>query len=772
MVMTWERIRFILASGLLILAWRKLNQWYAFRERDIFLLFLICSVAGFALAIPRNWWSKLRAVRRDRLLAVGFLLLLALPWAEWFQFSDVGIREDWTAQLFFQAIFLLGVLLLFRIFPVLSQFMSATLQWSLQRLSQRRLSFFLIPVFFFCFAAGIEFFLFQRLPLIQDSAAYLFQAKIFREGRIFAPAPPEPEFFSVFGDMLVLQKDRWFSMYQPGYPLLLALGLFLNAEWLVTPLLGAGIVWLWMFYIRRWHQPGLAILFGILALFSPFLLLMSSTWMVFVPELFLLSLLLVAIRLQMDEERQTLNVLLFFNVAFLMTVRAFSSVCFVAPLILYTVYNKIRARSYGTILAICLGFVSGAGVLLYYQAQTTGDPFLAAYAMEYPDLKLGFGGDPLYEHTLSKGLANVSNNILGINTWLNGWLSGSLLFIVIGIVRGKAWQQWDLVLFVCAVTLMLFYFSFFYQDLIFGPRYYFPLAPILLFLIARSAFPSPHSLTRAGNVTVPALLFFCLVSFFPFSPGRYLNRYEPASTVWGMLNRAVEREEGRLLVFLESSARDYLVGWNDPFLRGRAIVVRSLEGRNEEIQKHYPQHRPVYFRSDTGEGALSANSTFRLFDEPDRNPPGYLSLFKFAEAVRAASQYSDVDLFDVCYSEELRYSNATLQIQFVRDKLNSEERSPKDYRYWFRQGLFHLAIAVLMPKSEAESKSKNWHQTFDFAEFERQLKVASLSLRRSGETGLILLTEVEKAMKRIDRNGDSVLSPEESRRYLDTRLFI
>jgi hypothetical protein len=108
----------------------------------------------------------------------------------------------------------------------------------------------------------------------------------------------------------------------------------------------------------------------------------------------------------------------------------------------------------------------------------------------------------------------------------------------------------------------------------------------------------------------------------------------------------------------------------------------------------------------------------------------------------------------------------------VRDKLNSEERSPKDYRYWFRQGLFHLAIAVLMPKSEAESKSKNWHQTFDFAEFERQLKVASLSLRRSGETGLILLTEVEKAMKRIDRNGDSVLSPEESRRYLDTRLFI
>src|SRR5262249_8824267 len=66
------------------------------------------------------------------------------------------------------------------------------------------------------FAAVVASSLLERMPHVQDSVAYLFQAKIFASGRLWADLPPTPEFFE--HEFVVMRDGRWFGKYPPGFP--------------------------------------------------------------------------------------------------------------------------------------------------------------------------------------------------------------------------------------------------------------------------------------------------------------------------------------------------------------------------------------------------------------------------------------------------------------------------------------------------------------------------------------------------------------------------
>ena len=68
------------------------------------------------------------------------------------------------------------------------------------------------------------------------------------------------------GDHLVVTNGRWFSMYLPGYPALLALFLLIHSEWFLSPLLGSLTVWLWLSYAKRWYGMKVAVVLGLLML--------------------------------------------------------------------------------------------------------------------------------------------------------------------------------------------------------------------------------------------------------------------------------------------------------------------------------------------------------------------------------------------------------------------------------------------------------------------------------------------------------------------------
>ena len=67
-----------------------------------------------------------------------------------------------------------------------------------------------------------------------DTVSYLFQAKLFSEGKLSVPAPPEHGFSS--SPHINVLNGKWYSKYPFGNALMLMFGVFINAPWLIPAL--------------------------------------------------------------------------------------------------------------------------------------------------------------------------------------------------------------------------------------------------------------------------------------------------------------------------------------------------------------------------------------------------------------------------------------------------------------------------------------------------------------------------------------------------------
>src|SRR5205085_7493720 len=110
----------------------------------------------------------------------------------------------------------------------------------------------LIAAIFLVEALFVHFLLAQRFPLSGDDYSYLYQAKLFASGKLYAEDPiynaSLPFYDCIETYCLRDYQGHRFSKYPPGWPALLALGAKLHVPWLVDPILGALLVFLILRY--------------------------------------------------------------------------------------------------------------------------------------------------------------------------------------------------------------------------------------------------------------------------------------------------------------------------------------------------------------------------------------------------------------------------------------------------------------------------------------------------------------------------------------------
>jgi hypothetical protein len=460
-------------------------------------------------------------------LAVAGLvvLLAALPWADWLGFARQSETIAYRATVV-EWIMWGGSIIVLSVIAAVVLGKQLDERWG--RFAEKVIS---IPVWAYASLLGLTLFvagfflsdlLFTRNPHLVDTIAQLFQARIFANGSLTAPAPDRLEFF--IAQHIVARGGEWFSQYPPGHPALLALGVLAGLPWLINPLFAACTLILVYLVARRVMTEGGARLAAALYLISPFALFMSASYMNHVTTGFFLTLALyAAVRSPDPGSGSRWPATVGLALAAAATIRPLESAAWALVLGLWLLGRGGWRRAFAAGAVCAVGLIP----LLTYNTLTTGHPLRFGYTLLWGEGHgLGFHTDPWgLPFTPLEALANTAVDFQRLNLVLSGWPFPSLVFVVAALALaafGRGGRRTAGLLGALLLAAPVAYFFYWHRDDFLGPRFlHASLVPCIL-LSAMGVAALDRALGRwrsALRVALPAGVLYFLALSFPAQAG-------------------------------------------------------------------------------------------------------------------------------------------------------------------------------------------------------------------------------------------------------------
>lgn len=479
-------------------------------------------------------------------------------------------------------------------------------------------------------ASALSWLAFDRIPHIPDEVAYLFQAKYFAYGRLCLPAPPDAAAFAI--PHTINDGARWYSIFPPGWPVLLAFGFRLGAPWLVNPLLAGATVLLAHKLIARLYTRAVAhIAVGLLAL-SPMFLFMSASLMSH--PLSVVCLLIAWLGVHNARSGGAgWGAIAGLALGWLVLTRPFEGVLIGMATGIWALGVWGRRLTTRALLALGLTSVAVGGLVLPYNRALTGralyDPITKYFDEKYyPGCnRLGFGADignvgwtgldPLPGHGPLDAAINANQNMYMLNFDLFGWSYGSLIFVVLVLLWGKrcASDRIFLGLIIAIVGGHSFYWFSGGPDI--GARYWYQALLPLVVLTVRGVEAVREQLSAAGSAAAHRLWMLVAlasaVAFINVVPWRALDKYHHYRGMRADIRKlSRDHDFGHSLVLIRSASANPFPEYssaaifNPPSLdRPGTIYARDLgPQRSAALREHFAD-RAIWIvaaPSLTGEG--------------------------------------------------------------------------------------------------------------------------------------------------------------------------
>jgi len=484
------------------------------------------------------------------------------------------------------------------------------------------LHYFLLisALWMFCITNLFSYAVFEHIPHVQDSIAQLFQAKIFAQGWLTAPVPSIPEFFQYYYDNMVI-TDRWYSQYPPGHPFFLMFGVLYGMPWVINPLFAAGSVIVLYHCATRYYGEKEGRLSVILFCISPFVLFMSSSFLNHVSTLFFLLLFLYSIQRAWEERSSLYGCIAGCALGVMFNIRPGEvlviGAVFVGWFFIVSVREKVwRPLCWFTGMACLL-----VGVLLLYNYATNGDPLLFGYQVRWgKSHSLGFNNIKIMDQqifTPLRAIIHTLSNLIALNQNLFEWPFPSLLFTAIFWMPFLFKKNVHDYMLLCGLFVVPgLYFFYFYQDLCFGPRFYYSCLPFIIMLTARALFQITRgiaSLRRCSELYVRQAFMVLLVLSVLFSGCFRIPRLYQfySDSFWEVDDKLMKKAQDlgitNAVIFQKSygfKGNDLGSGflYNSPRLDSSIIFARDLGERNAELVPFFPK-RTYYLalRNEKGE---------------------------------------------------------------------------------------------------------------------------------------------------------------------------
>lgn len=430
--------------------------------------------------------------------------------------------------------------------------------------------------------AGVSIYCYAGRGFSGDELAMTWHARMLLAGHLAIPATAHPEFFNAVS--VLEHGGRWFSQYPIGGPALIALGLAAGAVWLVGPLLVGLATWQLYRFVRRAFGEPTARATTLLFVLSPIVLVLGATQMNHTPAMAFTVLALAELAAWDDSSarpRTTHAALLGVAVGCVALVRPLDAALVAIPIGAFQLARALRHPDrWWSILAQCAAGAVPVAILLWANARTTGAPLLFGYdAAHGPAHALGFHVDPNgVAHTPRRGLVYASGYLMRFDRFLFEWPLPALLVVCAALVTLRRSSRWDTLLLALVGCFLAGYAAYWHNGFFDGPRFLFPVAPVLVLYAARlaeGAEAAAHATRRrVARVLVPACVVCAWLVPLPFSsvPGRLrAQRDQRTKLKTDVVAQAAEAGVTNALVFVREPWRGRLLA------RLRGLGVRQFD---------------------------------------------------------------------------------------------------------------------------------------------------------------------------------------------------
>ena len=592
-------------KNLIILDDKALISWQESSYLSIsFPLWCVNLIAGalllYTLLLILSNFTVLQQQRVHVVVFIILLLICTLPLYAHFNYVER------LSDLYSIVVNSLGIVLCFRglIGMQLSRIhkiCSCIIQW-VRNIRPRS---FMIGMFFGCvlICGCISWYIFDGVPGFIDSCSYMFQARLFTHGMLSAPLPPEIQFFEVGNTIL---SDKWYTVYPPGYPAVLTLGVLLKISWLVNPILGALTIVCIFLLAKELYGESTAKLSVVLACASSFFLFMSSEFASHTATLFFITVAFLSFVRMIKNKRPLFSaVVCGTTLGVALLCRPYTTAWICVPMAIAAIIKR-KELSLRHILIGMLPTLAACVTFLAYNYVTTGHPLLFGYiAMHGEDHYPGFHDVPWSKqpHTIAQGFKHVFTNLNALSIFLFEWPIPSLFFACLFLAFGKM-RFWEWLLVGWIGALLVGQFFYFFNKLDFGPRFVYESLPALILLTSQGVSLTTQFITsqwkslsegRAQNILGLVLFGLFLFAFLfnvPATVKTYQN-YGKDVTIHKYLEK---NNIEQALVFVKDK-RTYQIHYpfNVPFAKPH-IYAKDIENENRKLAEKFPDYR--YFIAD------------------------------------------------------------------------------------------------------------------------------------------------------------------------------
>jgi hypothetical protein len=223
----------------------------------------------------------------------------------------------------------------------------------------------------------VFFLLARRSPVSGDDYAYLFQAELFASGKLYAEGPlyrqDHPLHDCVLTKCLTDHEGKRFSKYPPGWSLLLAIGVALQAPWLVDPILGALVVYLFLAHVERRVGPAAGRACGLLLVLNAFVVYYAASYRPHVAAM--LGVFAAFLLFEGTDSRSRQAGIRLLAAGALLGATTLVRYLDFVPMAVWITCSLVRRRRIRHLLLFGAGFVLLAAGNLVYDQILSGDPF-------------------------------------------------------------------------------------------------------------------------------------------------------------------------------------------------------------------------------------------------------------------------------------------------------------------------------------------------------------------------------------------------------------